>query len=1282
MDLGRQQTVFVTAFIAQDETSSEHSTSARVEEFKKLARTGIRLHVFVSRSVLPAIPSFPNVFVELLELEELTLFQNMASAHGTSPYTLPCPASGTALHDSAAYLLLKNAKPEIVVRAIDSGKWPGCKQFAWIDFSIGHVVRDWDVFTAVLVRNAQSSFQPDKVYIAGCSWALGTNANQLWDAVNWRYCGGFFLGDVPSLRDMAARTRTYASSHAKLTWEVNVWHALELRGDWSQCTHFNADNNETIVNIPAACIQRLDRKRMVPSAVVSKAAVTSVTPTHASIPAAASVTERVSHDVALTNPVQGLVISERTKQAWADYATAVAMLSTATPPNGGSTAVASGVTNPAEPPGTVSTSATVPASTCVVTTPQTQPEFTKACATKLITPHALRGVSTRPSDRARWKTVFVTTIAGAKEKLGAHYELFMKLATTGIPLHVLTDESTRQAMSSLSLPNVHFEALDFRKLLVVVAALRAAQTSSKPQFAIPCPAKADMVAHVINDSRWSHIQQFAWIDSNVAGLVHNWKQFACVLVQNASTEFMKNRVYIPGNATSTSAHGADCTASTTTCTTTTDAASRFFTAFFLGDAKSLSDMAERIRRRILSTLTITYEKDLWRDIEHDGDWPQCTHYAARMDDSIAYIPAKFVDRSAFARAWDPNVVRVAGSSTSCSDEHLSGHSSSVADPKDVSKDVAQSDSQATAPMDTTEPGQPVHVSRLATEPVALETSAKVLPLQTPAQTPTENPLSSIESDLMLPHASTKPHARDHRWVRPAGTTPESRLVPFIANHHEDSRPLRLPEYIDACTRLVTLLRESTSDPKGQRLEKEDEETGRLNACARLVNLGIPITIVCDEHMWSMLAERCVAFDVLTPPSHVSFRKLTSLDVSPDILCTPACGAALMAAVASYPVCDDEADNDGADGHQRVIAHAWIDIDAVAKVEHWDTFKSVMSRNAYSAFKSGTVYVSGYEVNGGAAFLLADNATLCEFASRVTSLAMPQTAPANRKGKWSDILEASQGGGLKQEHNIRVLPFTVTEPSAVASIPPTCLRIVASLTTIPARFESCRLTVDSLLAQPDIDMVYLCIPNRYKRFPDSPTGAVPSWVSCEPYSKRVRVTMMDTDWGGASKYIGALDHIRHDWVLVVDDDQVYGRRLLRRMLLSNDASMSLSAIQNRHKYISKDTSGGLVHAFVGHLVPGALLTGLLAQPMVDATRFLDGQWVSACYFRLGISTLPSGVDEYHDIYDVLSNGHECQGPHSLSSLGVRHKCVQAVAKAYGVVFHGDGTVTSAADTARA
>lgn len=223
------------------------------------------------------------------------------------------------------------------------------------------------------------------------------------------------------------------------------------------------------------------------------------------------------------------------------------------------------------------------------------------------------------------------------------------------------------------------------------------------------------------------------------------------------------------------------------------------------------------------------------------------------------------------------------------------------------------------------------------------------------------------------------------------------------------------------------------------------------------------------------------------------------------------------------------------------------------------------------------------------------------------------------------------------------------------------RIVASLTTIPPRFELCRKTLDSLL--PQVERIYLSIPESYSRFPG--VVELPEFLA-EPGYARVSV-VRPPDSGPATKYLGALPQTPEDaWIFVCDDDQEYHPDLIARMA---PALQAPGAYQNHFRHIQHKTSGGLLHGYVGVMLHASCLRALPDFPLPAAARFVDDQWMSIYCFKESVPVYPTPAETYPEIFRVLQDGHELYAPEALAGLRNRAEKVRELEEFFQIRFEG-------------
>jgi hypothetical protein len=235
-------TTFVSAFLdLAEDRSKDKSVEKCFGLFGQLAATGIRLHLFLSRCYEGMITA-PNVSIEYIELEELDTFKDISGMD----YALP--STRTPHHDTKNFMILMNSKIEFVHRAMAARR---SNNYAWIDFSIFHVLKDPQA-ASYLQMLGSASLKPG-LYFPGC-WDL---ALPNFSAVCWRFCGGFFIGDAASIAGFYETHRRHFKNlvaQKGLAWEVNVWAWLEYTGHLP-CNWFRADHNDTIIRVPPSAFR-------------------------------------------------------------------------------------------------------------------------------------------------------------------------------------------------------------------------------------------------------------------------------------------------------------------------------------------------------------------------------------------------------------------------------------------------------------------------------------------------------------------------------------------------------------------------------------------------------------------------------------------------------------------------------------------------------------------------------------------------------------------------------------------------------------------------------------------------------------------------------------------------------------------------------------------------------------------------------------------------------------------------------------------------------------------
>lgn len=225
---------FVSAFLnLNEERTADRSLNDHFRFFDLLQRTGVRIHLFLSPEYRGRV-TLTNGIIEYISLKDLDTYK-------VAPTELP--TTRHAQHDTRNFLVLMNAKTEFVKRAIDS-RMHSSTHYAWIDFSICHVFRTIGPTLTQVMEIGKTTYPETCLFFPGCWEKIPPDCS----TVNWRFCGGFFLGDTASLLDLYERQMLCVQSLPALTWEVNVWALLESEG-WAP-TWYKADHDDSMVWAP------------------------------------------------------------------------------------------------------------------------------------------------------------------------------------------------------------------------------------------------------------------------------------------------------------------------------------------------------------------------------------------------------------------------------------------------------------------------------------------------------------------------------------------------------------------------------------------------------------------------------------------------------------------------------------------------------------------------------------------------------------------------------------------------------------------------------------------------------------------------------------------------------------------------------------------------------------------------------------------------------------------------------------------------------------------------
>jgi hypothetical protein len=253
-------TTFVTAFMELNEPFQRENYKEQVlTNFKRIVDSGFSIHVFLSPgladSFTEAIPARDTLFITQLAFTDLNTYGIVDSIE------LGLPSVRSPNKDTRNYMILMNAKAEFLYRSMLIDPF-GTDHYAWMDFGLGHVFHDWPKSLTQLHRIAKAELSETCLAFPGC-WQTGRDIENVFLRINWRFCGGFFVGDIQSLRDFYEVYMKHFESVLKeskcMSWEVNIWHWFEHHLGWKP-TWYAADHNDSIIYIPESCFKKQEQE--------------------------------------------------------------------------------------------------------------------------------------------------------------------------------------------------------------------------------------------------------------------------------------------------------------------------------------------------------------------------------------------------------------------------------------------------------------------------------------------------------------------------------------------------------------------------------------------------------------------------------------------------------------------------------------------------------------------------------------------------------------------------------------------------------------------------------------------------------------------------------------------------------------------------------------------------------------------------------------------------------------------------------------------------------------
>lgn len=170
------------------------------------------------------------------------------------------PKNRNHVKDTREHIWKTHVALELVDLAIQKNPF-GTRHFAWIHYSLPHIVRNPSMYT--YLRDLCNMNLRERCFVfPGCVGKPITDIPVLLDGICWRFSGGFFIGDSVSIRrrwevyirELARFLRTYR----KLVWEVNFYAYLEgfCSDEWKVMWYPGNHDDSIISGISRECFVR------------------------------------------------------------------------------------------------------------------------------------------------------------------------------------------------------------------------------------------------------------------------------------------------------------------------------------------------------------------------------------------------------------------------------------------------------------------------------------------------------------------------------------------------------------------------------------------------------------------------------------------------------------------------------------------------------------------------------------------------------------------------------------------------------------------------------------------------------------------------------------------------------------------------------------------------------------------------------------------------------------------------------------------------------------------
>lgn len=218
-----------------------------------LANTNIQLCIYISpeyTKITETLELFPNVkIMRTISLENTRIASVISGIFkcGSDNTEIKLPEIRNETKDTMNFLMSGHTKHEFLKEVVCENPF-GTGYFAWIDFNIIGLFKHRSEMFSYLKWLSNVRFSKSMLLMPGCWDKIKyEKMDDLANTVNWRFCGGFLLGDDMSILSFVELYETaivqFLEKYRILTWDFNLWAWMEIvyedkwKPDWYKADH-------------------------------------------------------------------------------------------------------------------------------------------------------------------------------------------------------------------------------------------------------------------------------------------------------------------------------------------------------------------------------------------------------------------------------------------------------------------------------------------------------------------------------------------------------------------------------------------------------------------------------------------------------------------------------------------------------------------------------------------------------------------------------------------------------------------------------------------------------------------------------------------------------------------------------------------------------------------------------------------------------------------------------------------------------------------------------------